>query len=110
MTETGKKPLVLVVDDEPEWQDMIRPMLHRMGAEVLLADTLDQACEIAARHPPGTPSALALVIIDMRLPHRAKDLELDEEAGIHALHAVHALLTREPGNRSLKQKLPKTSV
>jgi CheY-like chemotaxis protein len=93
MREGPDKPVVLVVDDEPEWQDMLRAMLQRMGAGVLLAGTLEQACEMAAEHAPGTQSPLALLIIDMGLPHRGEDVELDEEAGIHVLRTIHALQT-----------------
>jgi CheY-like chemotaxis protein len=91
MTGTISKPLVLVVDDEPEWQEAIRTMLLRMGAEVRLAPTFQQACEIAAAHSPESAAPLTLVIIDMRMPQGAKEAQLDEQAGIHVLRAVHAL-------------------
>jgi CheY-like chemotaxis protein len=93
LTETPRRPIALVVDDEPEWREITRVMLQRIGAEVLLADTIERACEIAAEHPPGSPAALTLAVIDMHMPRGTQDVPLDEQAGISVLRAVHVLHT-----------------
>jgi two-component system KDP operon response regulator KdpE len=62
MTETGPSPRVLVVDDEPQIRRALGVNLRARGYQVDLAETGEQALELAARHHPD------VVVLDLGLP------------------------------------------
>ena len=56
------RPLILLVDDEPQIHRFLRPTLEAAGYEVARADTGEAALREAAARPP------ALVLLDLGLP------------------------------------------
>ncbi len=60
----GRKPRILVADDERGLRDMLSILLRREGHEVALAAGFAEACE-AVR---GAPSPFDLVITDLMMP------------------------------------------
>ncbi len=62
MNETTPKPLVLVVDDEPQIRRLLTVTLEANGYRVLPAFTGNEGLALAAQHRP------ALVILDIGLP------------------------------------------
>lgn len=63
-------PRVLVVDDEPSVREIQRRMLHRLGAEVLLASSGTEARDILTRE------AVDVVISDVRMPGEMDGVDL----------------------------------
>ncbi len=80
MTETSRKPLVLVADDEEDWQNLIRESVEELGARVVLAGNVQEACQRAAKHDPKSDDPLDLVILDMWMPLDAGPIPETEEA------------------------------
>ncbi len=62
MTATGPSTRVLVVDDEPQIRRALGVNLRARGYQVDLAETGEQALELAARHHPD------VVVLDLGLP------------------------------------------
>jgi two-component system, OmpR family, KDP operon response regulator KdpE len=62
VTATGPSPRVLVVDDEPQIRRALGVNLRARGYQVDLAETGEQALELAARHHPD------VVVLDLGLP------------------------------------------
>jgi CheY-like chemotaxis protein len=92
MTEKNRKPLVLVVDDEPDWQSKIRRMLEeQMEAEVEVAGTIQEACQVALKHLPGSSTPLDLMTVDMRMPAVSSDTVPEETAGIEVLRTYRLI-------------------
>jgi DNA-binding NtrC family response regulator len=62
---------ILVVDDEPDIQDIVRRLLTRQGATVLVAGGIDEALLVADAHDGG----IDLAITDLLMPGgRGSDL------------------------------------
>jgi DNA-binding NtrC family response regulator len=59
---TDRAPRILVVDDEPEIQEIMGELLKEVGYDVETASSPEQALAAVARHPYD------LVISDLRLP------------------------------------------
>jgi signal transduction histidine kinase/ActR/RegA family two-component response regulator len=55
---------VLVVDDEPMVRDVARAILQRLGLDVILAESGDEAVRLFAADPGG----FALVLLDLTMP------------------------------------------
>jgi two-component system response regulator (stage 0 sporulation protein F) len=55
-------PLVLVVDDQPDVQHLLRRVLEKMGCEVIVESDGNQAVHRALHDRPD------LILMDMRLP------------------------------------------
>jgi len=68
-----RRPLVLVVEDEPEAAELIETILVREGCEVLHARDGMTALEIARELPPPD-----LVLLDLELPIMDGRVLLDE--------------------------------
>jgi DNA-binding NtrC family response regulator len=70
-------PKVLVVDDVEDWQLTIRGMLKKLGCEVILAGSSEQARKVLSE------TNINLAILDMRLDERdeanVEGLDLAEE-------------------------------
>jgi two-component system KDP operon response regulator KdpE len=62
VTATGPSTRVLVVDDEPQIRRALGVNLRARGYQVDLAETGEQALELAARHHPD------VVVLDLGLP------------------------------------------
>jgi len=80
MTEPTRKSLVLVADDEEEWQNLIRDSVEELNARVIVARNVQEACQLAAKHDPKSKDALDLVILDMWMPLDAGPIPKTEEA------------------------------
>ena len=65
---------VLVVDDEEVVRDLARRVLERQGYTVLLADNGPAAIDVFKRHP----GAIALVVLDLNMPHMSGEETLQE--------------------------------
>jgi signal transduction histidine kinase len=66
--------VVLVVDDEPIVREMAKRALERHGYTVLAADSGLAAIDVLKRHPGG----VALVILDLSMPHMDGEEALPE--------------------------------
>lgn len=73
---------VLVVDDEADVRAGMQTLLDSMGFSVDVADSTEQAVELATRNPPQ------LVLADLRLRGR--------DNGIETIHAIRALVPDVP--------------
>lgn len=62
MTEQEEKPLVLIVEDEPDIRHMLMHLVKAEGYRVLAAETGEEGLELAQTHKP------ALVTLDRMLP------------------------------------------
>lgn len=62
MTSTADRPLVLVVEDDPDTRDMYAMFLDLEGFAVMTAATADSAFDIAVAHQPR------VVVTDLLLP------------------------------------------
>lgn len=58
---------ILLAEDSPDNQRLIRHLLHRAGAKVALADNGQSAVELAL-HAAGQGSAYHLILMDMQMP------------------------------------------
>ncbi|MGA2118459.1 MAG: PAS domain S-box protein [Bryobacteraceae bacterium] len=65
---------VLVVDDERVVREMAKRALEHHGYEVLTADSGEAAIDVFRRHP----SEIALVVLDLSMPHMSGDEALPE--------------------------------
>ena len=83
-TQTGRKPRVLVVDDEPLYCDKLAIFLARQGYVVTTATSGDDAIRL------GAASAPDLVITDWMLCGQ-----------IHGLHVVDAIRAVHPTTRTI---------
>jgi CheY-like chemotaxis protein len=74
-------PKVLVVDDVEDWQLTLRGILKKLGCEVVLAGSLEQARYVLNNH------RIDLALLDMRLDERdesnVEGLDLAEEIQAH---------------------------
>jgi two-component system response regulator PilR (NtrC family) len=78
-SETGAKPRILVVDDEPSMREMLRIVLRRDGYDVVVAENGREAIDHLQREP------VDLLLSDIRMPdlsgvevlRTAKDLNRD---------------------------------
>lgn len=57
-------PTVLVADDEPDICEVIRRILTRAGAGVLVATGVREAARLAVEHPGG----IHLLLVDLKMP------------------------------------------
>ena len=62
MRQPMTKGTILIVDDEPDIQELVRISLEREGYDVLVADTGEEAIELAKSRQPQ------LVVLDLMLP------------------------------------------
>ena len=64
MSETDRRPTVLVVDDEEDLRDIMRRMLERRGFDTLVAGDSEQAIETCRDHA----GEIDVLITDLGLP------------------------------------------
>jgi len=62
MRQSTVKGTILVVDDEPDIQELVRFNLEREGYDIILADTGEDALELAKSKQPQ------LIVLDLMLP------------------------------------------
>jgi PAS domain S-box-containing protein len=77
--DDGSEGVALVVDDEAPIRKLVTRLLKNRGLDVIEADTVDAALQVAERHP------LSLVVCDVRMP------------GIGGIGLYRRLLERDPG-------------
>jgi DNA-binding response OmpR family regulator len=61
VSPTRRRP-ILVVEDDPDVRDLLSRRLTNLGHDVMVADSGEEALELANESPP------ALVVLDIRLP------------------------------------------
>jgi len=90
MTEEQRKPLVLVVDDVPEYrQDLVPAMAETLGCRSVGACTVQEAIQIAAEHDSDSDDPIDLAIIDMHMPFDEEDAtKIVEDGGTQCLQAI----------------------
>ena len=76
-----REPLVLVVEDNPQWQQTLELLLRPLGVRILLADDYRDGLRKVEQHSPNSDDPIDIVILDMRLPDPKTNL-LDLEGGI----------------------------
>ncbi len=90
MNRGDDRPLVLVVDDDPEFREEILPeALGRLNARVLTAQDVLEARLVAAEHDADTNDPLNLVVLDMQMPRHGAEVETAEDGGIQFLRPYH---------------------
>lgn len=62
MAAGSPRPVALVVDDEPDVQELLSVLLTRAGYDVLRAGDGEEALRLARQHLP------AVVVVDVRMP------------------------------------------
>ena len=79
---SDRKPLILVVEDDPSVQNLLRVLLEAEGYEVIHAeDGLEGLVKIELQHP-------SLVILDLMMPNVTGDRVIDEIRGDVRLNRV----------------------
>lgn len=83
---TDRRPLVLVVEDDPSVQNMLSILLEGEGYEVVSArDGLEGLVKMELRHP-------SLVILDLMMPNVSGDRVIEEVRGDARLKGVPILV------------------
>jgi len=75
----NKRPVILVVDDEPKSLDILADILKHQGYKVLLAATGQQAIDTVAANP------VDLILLDLRLPDIHGSVVLERIKKTHPL-------------------------
>ena len=73
--------VVLVVDDEEPVREMVKKALERYGYTVLLAESAPAAINLLKSHTTGD---IALVVLDLSMPHMSGEEALPELRKIRA--------------------------
>jgi CheY-like chemotaxis protein len=95
MEEKGRKPLVLIVEDDPNWQESFPDLFKPLNVRIKIAATLRQGLEIAEQYPPDSDDPLDLIILDMFIP-RNKGQIIDQSGGVHFLKEYGYILRLVP--------------
>jgi DNA-binding response OmpR family regulator len=75
VAQLGAKPAILIIEDQPEHQEIILNHLQSLPCTTLTADGVEEAQRLLVRHAP------ALIILDLRLGN-------DSGAGLRFLHEL----------------------
>jgi len=100
--DVDERPRVLIVEDEPESLDVARLAVEAAGAEVLVADTGEEALRIAHEE------RLDLILLDLALPgidgaEVARRLRDDASTAAIPVVVVTAHVVREVVERALRE-------
>lgn len=81
-----KEPLVLIVDDDPEYREEILPefVKTRLAGRALVAADVKSGLKVAAEHDPQSVDPLDLAIVDMHMPE-SPDTVAVKEGGIECV-------------------------
>ena len=83
---SDRKPLILVVEDDPSVQNLLKVLLEAEGYEVIHAeDGLEGLVKMELQHP-------SLVILDLMMPNVTGDRVIDEIRGDTRLNRVPLLV------------------
>ena len=91
----GRRPLVLLAEDDDELRSLLASVLHRDGHDVVEARTgteLLRRIEVGATAGPGAPRLPDLVVSDVKMPGLS-GLEVASALRLAALHIPIVLLT-----------------
>jgi CheY-like chemotaxis protein len=98
MTKEEREPLILIVDDVPQFrQDLLPAMARMLRCRSIGTGTVHEAIQEAAKHDPNGDDPVDLVIVDMHMPYDEtlkKDNEktiIEEDAGTQCLQAIAQL-------------------
>jgi CheY-like chemotaxis protein len=106
---TERKPLVLVVEDDPSVQGYLSTLLQAEGYDVIAArDGLEGLVKIELQHP-------SLVILDLMMPNVSGDRMIEEILGdprlkalpvviVSGRHDAHAAFDRSLGRENVFTK------
>jgi CheY-like chemotaxis protein len=87
MTTRKRKPLILIVDDVPEYRERILPALARiLGCRSCTAGNVQEALRLASEHSPDSGDPVALVILDMHLLIDPDHINVVDDGGLRFLH------------------------
>ena len=103
---SDRKPLILVVEDDPSVQNLLRVLLEAEGYEVIHAeDGLEGLVKMELQHP-------SLVILDLMMPNVTGDRVIDEIRGDPRLNRVPLLVVsgRHDVHESFDDLLGKDNV
>jgi CheY-like chemotaxis protein len=79
-------PLVLVVDDVPEYRERLLPgLVEILGGRICKAANVREALGVAAEHTIDSEDPIDLIILDMHLPMSAEDPNILDDAGVRFL-------------------------
>lgn len=91
MTQNHRGPLILVVDDVPEFREDLLPSLAKsLGCRSIGAGTVHEAIQIAAEHGSASADPIKLAIIDMHMPYDEKSMAA-LDSGTRCLEAITQL-------------------
>ena len=103
---SDRKPLILVVEDDPSVQNLMKVLLEAEGYEVIHAeDGLEGLVKMELQHP-------SLVILDLMMPNVTGDRVIDEIRGDPRLNRVPLLVVsgRHDVHESFDDLLGKANV
>ncbi len=83
--EDARKPLVLIVDDDPQWQVTTAELLKGLAVRTETAPNVKAALDFIDAHGVKSNDCLDLVVLDFRLP-------LDADQGVDVLGGLKTLL------------------
>jgi DNA-binding response OmpR family regulator len=101
-----RKPLILVVEDDPSVQNLLTILLEAEGYEVISArDGLEGLVKMELQHP-------SLVILDLMMPNVSGDRVIDEIRGDPRLNRVPVVVVsgRHDVHESFDDVLGKENV
>ncbi len=87
MTDPARSPRILVADDDDEFREEIIPKaLERIGAQIIRAKDVLEACLAVAEHV-GPRRSLDVVVLDMHMPLHKGTKKIEDDAGIRFLRS-----------------------
>jgi CheY-like chemotaxis protein len=86
---------ILVIDDCPEFREVIRDTLEDLGHSVILAGSADEGKEKCQQ---GVDLVLCDLVMPVDSDDELDDVYMDESAmaGVHAIHEIHRLRPEVP--------------
>ena len=103
---SARRPLILVVEDDPSVQNLLKVLLEAEGYEVIdAADGLEGLVKMELQHP-------SLVILDLMMPNVTGDRVIDEIRGDVRLSRVPLIVVsgRHDVHESFDELLGKENV
>ncbi len=89
MHRSSEQPLVLIVDDDPEFREELLPQaLSCLDARVLKASNVEEALQVAAKHSAESADPLKLIVLDMHMHLQPDTAGVPRDAGVQFLQKL----------------------
>ncbi len=87
MPTRKRKPLILIVDDVPEFREDRLPAFAKvLGCRSRTGGNVQDALRLASEHGPDSGDPVDLVILDMHLPIDPDHINVADDGGLRFLH------------------------